>query len=136
MKRWKTFLVRELHYDLYAEAFEENLAEILQHNLAKDLAEDEAQELAHRWERSEPDAEKKVNALLTANGMYMDFILNQAKRSRAKKLAEALVRRETRFATGWACPYFPIEPYRKRWKRSRTKLPGPAPARVKLIANS
>jgi hypothetical protein len=32
--------------------------------------------------------------------MYMDFILNQAKRSRAKKLAEALVRRETRFATG------------------------------------
>jgi hypothetical protein len=81
-------------YSLYAEAFEENLAEILQYNFAENLTEDEAQELAHRCARSEPDADKKVNALLDDARLHMVNILEQAKRKRVKELAEAYARRE------------------------------------------
>jgi hypothetical protein len=81
-------------YSLYAGVFEENLAEILQHNLPENLAEDEAQELARRCARSEPDADKKVYALLDAGRLHMRNILEQAKRDRAKELVRAYARRE------------------------------------------
>jgi hypothetical protein len=82
------------NYRLYTEAFEENLAGTLQSHFAQNLAEDEAQELAHRYVRSEPDATKKVSALLDAAGLRIVNILEQAKRNREKELAEAYARRE------------------------------------------
>jgi hypothetical protein len=81
-------------YSLYADVFEEDIAKILQHKLAENLAKDEAQELARRCARSEPDADKKVKALLDAAGLRMVSILQQGKRNTAKEFAEAYAQRE------------------------------------------
>src|SRR5262245_54600218 len=55
------FLRSELGYDLYREEFEESLAEILQEKLRN---RDFAENLAHECALNEPDAVKRVNAVL------------------------------------------------------------------------
>ena len=54
----------ELNYDLYAEHFADHLAEILRDNFPEDQVED-AQTLAHECARNEPDADDKVNEMLS-----------------------------------------------------------------------
>jgi hypothetical protein len=49
--------------------------------------------------------------------------------SAVARVTAALARRETRVATGWACPFALIQPCPKRWKRLRARSPGLAPTR-------
>src|SRR6266566_2742135 len=88
------FLSQELDYHQYRENFEENLTEILQENFASDQTEDFAQNLAHQCAQNETDAVEKVNKLLDATRLSLDFILDRAKDKKAQELARAYARRE------------------------------------------
>jgi hypothetical protein len=89
------FLNGRLDFEAYAEASAEALAkilaEILPESPQKNLAED-AKDLAHQYVRSQPDAVKKVTALLEAD--RLDQIMDQAKAQRAEELAQQYARRE------------------------------------------
>ena len=91
------FLNRRLDYEAYAEAVAEALAEILAEILPEspqiNLAE-EAKELAHQYARSQPDAVKRVSALLEAARLDADRIMDRAKAERAEELAQKYARRE------------------------------------------
>jgi hypothetical protein len=84
------FLVRRLDYDLYVEAFANDLAEILQ----KCVMKDRAQELAQQCARLERDAVDSANLFLTAAGRRVEDIMAVAKKYTAKHLAYAHARHE------------------------------------------
>ena len=87
------FLAPQLDYDLYSEHFADQLAEILRDNFPEDQVED-AQTLAHECARNEPDADDKVNELLSRISLNMDDILHGARARKAKELVQEHLRRE------------------------------------------
>jgi hypothetical protein len=89
-KALEDFLLEMLDYDLYVEAFADDLAE----NLRKYIAEDEAQELAQQCARSEPGAVDKAHLVLTAAGRRVYGIMDNAKEYRAREIAQAHARHE------------------------------------------
>ena len=87
------FLEGNLEYDLYSEAFADELAEALQDNLPECPAED-AQTLAREVARHKPGAADKVNDMLAGTSLDTDDILDAARASKVKELVQEYVRRE------------------------------------------
>jgi hypothetical protein len=86
-------LGENLDYDLYSEAFADDLAEALQDNLPEYPAED-AQTLAREVARKKPGAADEVNDVLAGTSLDTDDILDAARASKVKELVQEYVRRE------------------------------------------
>jgi hypothetical protein len=89
----KEFLIKHLDYNQYWKFFEQDLTEILQENL-EDQSKDNAQTLAHKCAQNEPDADDKVNQILTGTDLDIDAILKIAKARKAEQLAQDYLRRK------------------------------------------
>ena len=85
------FLVEHLDYDLYWDAFADDLAEILQDSLPEDQV-NSAQTLVRKYARA--GAVDKVNEILDGIGLNMVRVLVGAKSRKAKELVQEYARRE------------------------------------------
>jgi hypothetical protein len=82
------------YYDHYQEHFEQDLAEILQDNLAEGQTEVDAQALAHKCARDDPDADDKVNQILSGINLEMGEILAGARARKAEELVQDYLQRK------------------------------------------
>jgi hypothetical protein len=95
LKKLEDFFCLELDYQMYMEDAIIYLTDIILEN-KKEQTEEFAQNLARRCAHNEPDAVDKVNAILRVAHKEMDDIMDDAKASRAKELAQGYARRELR----------------------------------------
>ncbi len=93
----KDFLIEAFEFYQFRQGFEEILTEILQEK----LPEEEARDLARRCARSEPAADKKVEAFLQIRRQQIDNIVHDAKVAKATTHARFCAAQSCRTRAGY-----------------------------------
>jgi hypothetical protein len=94
LKALEKFLREHLDYYQYREYSERDLTNILQQDLACQ-ARDDAQRLAHQYAlNNDPNADAKVNQILTRMNRTVNDVNNCARARKAARLAQAYLRRK------------------------------------------
>jgi hypothetical protein len=92
------FLNNKLNYDAYSEYFARELTEILHDNLPDDQS-NSARTLAYECARNQKDAVHRVNKILDRAGLYLDNVLDRAKRRTAEEFTRDYFRGDPDAAT-------------------------------------
>jgi hypothetical protein len=89
----KSFLAKNLDFDLYRDDFVDELTEVLQNNLSEGQEKDFARTLARQCAENEPKAVDEVNKLLNSDDWDLDKFLDDMQAAKTEDLVKAYAQR-------------------------------------------